>query len=49
MNYSFYIHDNEGLDYLLKDSKNFLHRDVFLLFVVVKKVTFRTVFHGNLK
>ncbi len=48
MNYSFNVHDDEGLDYLLENSENLLHWYVFLLFIVVKKVTFRAVFHGDL-
>ncbi len=49
MNYSFHVHYDEGLDYLLEYSQNLLHWYVFLLFVVVKKVAFRAVFHGDLQ
>lgn len=49
MNYSFDIHHNEGLDNLFENSQDFVDWNVFLLFVVIEKVAFRAVLHGNLK
>ena len=49
MNYSFYIHDNEGLDNLFKYFENLLNGDAFLFFVVIEEVALGTVLHGDLE
>ena len=49
MNYTFYVHDNESLDYLLEYSEDLIDWDVFLLLVITEEISFCAVFHGDLE
>ena len=40
------VHHDEGLNDLLKDTKNFLHRQLFIfLLIVVQKISLLAIFH----
>jgi len=48
VNNAFNVHYDKSLHYLLEDPENLIDRDILLLLVIIKEISFRAVLHYNL-